>query len=50
MKVVAKLRQRGEKDQPPKFLCYIKWLKNVVSFKDLGRSDDAKRREKKGMA
>ena len=32
MKVVAKLRQRGEKDQPPKLLCYIKWLKNVVSF------------------
>ena len=30
MKVVAKLRQRGEKDQPPKLLCYIKWLKNVV--------------------
>ena len=32
VKVVAKLRQRGEKDQPPKLLCYIKWLKNVVSF------------------
>ena len=32
MKVVAKLRQRGEKDQPPKLPCYIKWLKNVVSF------------------
>ena len=32
MKVVAKLRQRGEKDQPPKLLCYIKWLKNVVSL------------------
>ena len=58
MKVVAKLRQRGEKDQPPKLLCYIKWLKNVVSFflfcfenaKNLGRSDDAKRRKKRGMA
>ena len=59
MKVVAKLRQRGEKDQPPKLLCYIKWLKNVVSFflfcfvcfenaKNLGRSDDAKRRKKRG--
>ena len=32
VKVVAKLRQRGEKDQPPKLLCYINWLKNVVSF------------------
>ena len=32
MKVVAKLRQRGENDQPPKLLCYIKWLKNVVGF------------------
>ena len=62
VKVVSKLRQRGEKDQPPKLLCYIKWLKNVVSFffcffffcfenaKNLGRSDDAKRRKKKGMA
>ena len=56
MKVVAKLRQRGEKDQPPKLLCYIKWLKNVVGFfffffenaKNLGRSDDAKRRKKRG--
>ena len=60
MKVVAKLRQRGEKDQPPKLLCYIKWLKNVVSFffcfvlfcfenaKNLGRSNDAKRRKKWG--
>ena len=53
MKVVAKLRQRGEKDQPPKLLCYIKWLKNVVSFffffenaKNSGRSDDTKRRKK----
>ena len=54
------LRQRGEKDQPPKLLCYIKWLKNVVSFfcfvfffgfgnaKNLGRSDDVKRRKKRG--
>ena len=60
VKVVAKLRQRGEKEQPPKLLCYIKWFKNVVSFfffffffenaKNLGRSDDAKRRKKKGMA
>ena len=32
VKVVAKLRQRGEKEQPPKLLCYIKWFKNVVSF------------------
>ena len=32
VKVVAKLRQRGKKDEPPKLLCYIKWLKNVVSF------------------
>ena len=57
MKFVAKLRQRGEKDQPPKLLCYMKWLKNVVSFffffffenaKNLGRSDDAKRRKKRG--
>ena len=32
VKVVAKLRQRGEKDQRPKLLCYIKRLKNVVSF------------------
>ena len=59
MKVVAKLRQRGEKDQPSKLLCYIKWLENVVSFflflffcfenaKNLGRSDDAKRRKKRG--
>ena len=58
VKVVAKLRQRGEKDQPPKLLCYIKWLKNVVSFfffvffcfenaKNLGWSDDAKRRKKR---
>ena len=54
MKVVAKLRQRGEKDQPPKLLCYIKWLKNVVIFffcfffaKNLGWSDDAKRRKKR---
>ena len=29
--VVAKLRQRGKKDQPPKLLCDIKWLKNVVT-------------------
>ena len=32
VKVVAKLRQRGEKDQLPKLLCYIKCLKNVVRF------------------
>ena len=32
MNVVAKLRQRGKKDQPPKLLCDIKWLKNVVIF------------------
>ena len=32
MDVVAKLRQRGKKDQPPKLLCYIKWLKNVVTY------------------
>ena len=56
VKVVAKLRQLREKDQPLKLLCYIKWLKNVVSFfffrfenaKNLGRSDDAKRRKKRG--
>ena len=57
---VAKLRQRGKKVQPPKLLCDIKWLKNVVTFffffffsenaKSLGRSDDANRRKKKGIA
>ena len=30
--IVAKLRQRGEKDQPPKLLCDIKWLQNVVTY------------------
>ena len=54
--VVAKLRQRGKKDQQPKLLCDIKWLKLVVTFFfggggggnaiNLGRSDDAKRRKK----
>ena len=53
--VVAKLRQRGKKDQQPKLLCDIKCLKNVVTFfffsenaKNLGRSDDAKRTKKRG--
>ena len=59
MNVVAKLRQRGKKDQQPKLLCDIKCLKNVVTYfffffflenaKNLGRSDDAKRRKKEGM-
>ena len=53
MNVVAKLRQRAKKDQQPKLLCEIKWLKNVVTYcfflenaKNLGRSDDAKQRKK----
>ena len=59
MNVVAKLRQRVKKDQQPKLLCDIKCLKNVVTFfffffledaKNLGRSDEAKRRKKEGMA
>ena len=32
MDVVAKLRQRGKKNQPPKLLCDIKWLKNVITY------------------
>ena len=63
--VVAKLRQRGKKDQPPRPLCDRKMaLKSRYQFcfvlfcffvlenaKNLGRSDDAKRRKKKkGMA
>ena len=52
MNVVAKLRQRGKKDQPPKLLCDIKWLKNVVAnfffFFWVGRT--TLNGEKKGMA
>ena len=37
MDVVAKLRERGKKDQPPKLLCDTeKWLKNVVTYFFLG--------------
>ena len=40
--VVAKLSQRGKKDQPPRLLCEIKmaffFLENA---KNLGRSDEA---------
>ena len=32
MNVVAKLRHRGKKDQPPKLLCGIKWLKTSLSI------------------
>ena len=46
---------REKKDQPPKLLWDIKWLKNIVNnffflenAKNLGRSDDAKRRKKRG--
>ena len=50
MKVDAKLRQRGEKDQPPKLLCYIAFFFCFCfeNAKKLGRSDDAKRRKKRG--
>ena len=51
--VVAKLRQRGKKDQRPKLLYNIKMvLKHRYPFfffenaKNLGRSDNAKRRKK----
>ena len=56
MDVVAKLRQRGKKDQQPKLLCDIKCLKNVVTFFFFGKCQkfgSVGRREtekKKGMA
>ena len=43
--VVAKLRQRGKKDQPPKLPTIFFFLK---SAKNVGRSDDDERRKKKG--
>ena len=55
--VVAKLRQRGKKDQPPKLLCDIKMAEKrrynfffffLENAQNLGRSDDAKRRKKRG--
>ena len=60
--VFAKLRQRGKKDQPPKLyvvtilIFMIKRTNGLTTYllfsffntKNLGRSDDAKRRGKKG--
>ena len=70
--VIAKLRQRGKKDQPPKLYVVTmlifqikrtiqreKWFNYVITFSfsffffnanNFGRSDDARRRNKKGMA
>ena len=56
IKKKKKWRQRGKKDQPPKLLCYIKWLKNVFSFllfwkcQKFGSVGRRETEKKKGMA